>query len=130
MKRVETNIHFLRNLSVTTSYQRKNLLQTATTERLNVLYEIAYNVLQGNISLTNQDYTRLYKHRNVIRRLSLKEIDKYTKRQLLGKHSCAVRDLLTVFFRYYSPMGTRKSSTEKLDSETDEKGDWGRLKKK
>ena len=29
-------------MSVTTSYQRRNLLQTATTDQLNVIYEIAF----------------------------------------------------------------------------------------
>ena len=85
-------------MSVTTSYQRRNLLQTATAEQLNALYEIALNVLHGNISLTSEDYTKLYKHKNVLRKLALKEIDKYTKRQLLGKYSCAIKDLLTIFF--------------------------------
>ena len=129
MNRVETHIHFLRYLSVTTSYQRRNLLQTATTEQLNVLYEKAFNILQGNISLTSQDYSRLYKHRNVLRKLSLKEIDKYTKIQLLGKYSCAVRDLLAVFFRYYSHKGTENSSTEVSDSDTEEEGNWGQYKR-
>ena len=124
MNRVETHICFLRYLSVTTSYQRRNLLQTATTEQLNVLYEIAFNILQGNISLTSEDYTRLYKNKNVLRKLALKEIDKYTKRQLLGKYSCAIKELLTIFFHYYSPKSGKKSLSELSCVETDEKQNW------
>ena len=97
MNRIESHVYFLRYLSVATSYQRRYLLQTATAEQLNILYEIAFNILQGNICLTDEDYTILYKHRNVFRKLSLKEIDHFTKKQLLGKHSCAVRDLMHFF---------------------------------
>lgn len=87
-----------RIVSVATSYQRRHLLQTATAEQLNTLYEIAFNILQGNISLTDEDYAILYKYRNVFWKLSLKEVDRFTKKQLLGKHSCAIRDLMQFFF--------------------------------
>ena len=120
MNRIDTHVYFLRYLSVTTSYQRRRLLQTATAEQLNVLYEIAFNVLQGNISLTDEDYSILYKHRNVLRKLTLKEIDRYTKRQLLGKYSCAVKDLLGIFFNYYPSKDTENAfdflpNTELID---------------
>ena len=98
MNRIDMHVYFLRYLSVTNSYQRRHLLQTATTEQLNVLYEIAFNVLQGNISLTDEDYSILYKHRNVLRKLTLKEIDRYTKRQLLGKN---VQVLLKICWAYF-----------------------------
>ena len=111
MNRIESHIYFLRYLSVATSYQRRHLLQTATAEQLSVLYEITFNILQGNISLSDEDYSRLYKNRNTLRKLSLKEVDRYTKKQLLGKHSCAVRDLLQIFFHYYSPTNTENPIT-------------------
>ena len=76
-----------------------------------MLYEIAFNILQGNISLSDEDYNRLYKNRNTLRKLSLKEVDRYTKKQLLGKHSCAVRDLLEIFSHYYSPTNTENLIT-------------------
>ena len=41
--------------------------------------------------------TILYKHRNVFRKLSLKEVDHFTKKQLLGKHPCTIRDLMQFF---------------------------------
>ena len=103
MNRIDTHVYFLRYLSATTSYHRRHLLQTATAEQLNVLYEIAFNVLQGNISLTDEDYSILYQHRNMIRKLTLKEIDRYTKRQLLGKYSCAVKDCWAYFSTIIQP---------------------------
>lgn len=111
MNRIESHIYFLRYLSVASSYQRRHLLQTATAEQLSVIYEITFNILQGNISLSDEDYSRLYKNRNTLRKLSLKEVDRYTKKQLLGKHSCAVRDLLQIFFNYYSPTNTENLIT-------------------
>ena len=35
--------------------QRRHLLQTATVEQFRVLYEITFNILQGNISLSDED---------------------------------------------------------------------------
>ena len=72
MNRIDTHVYFLRYLSVTNSYQRRHLLQTAIAEQLHVLYEIAFNVLQGNISLTDEDSSILYQHRNVLRKLTSK----------------------------------------------------------
>lgn len=120
MNRVVTHEYFLRYLSVATSYQRRHLLQAATTEQLNVLYEIAFNVLQGNISLTDKDYTRLYKHRVVLRKLSLRQIDIYTKRRLLGKHSLAVKELLDVFFHYFSASEESTGLHFKIEEESEE----------
>ena len=97
MNRIESHNYFLRYLSVATSYQRRHLLRTATAEQLSVLYEITFNILQGNISLSDEDYSRLYINRNTLRKLSLKEVDRYTKKQLLRKHSCAVRAFLQIF---------------------------------
>ena len=82
--------------------------------------EPTFNVLQGNISLTDEDNSILYKHRNVLRKLTLKEIERYTKRQLLGKYSCAVKDLLGIFFHYYPSKDTENAfdllpNTELID---------------
>ena len=66
-----------------------------------MLYEVALNVLEGNISLTDEEYTRRYKHRNTFRKLASKLVDRFTKRQLLGKHSSAIKDLLDTFLYHY-----------------------------
>ena len=50
-------------MSVATRCPRQHLLQTATAEQLNVLYEIIWNTLKGNLSLTEKDYNKLYKHK-------------------------------------------------------------------
>ena len=123
MNRIVKHVYFLRYLSVTSSYQRRHLLQTATSEQLNVLYEIALNVLEGNISLNSQDFARLYKHRNVLRKLALKQVDRYTKRQLLGKHSCAIKDLLSIFFHYFPPEYLDESATSVQENRRKEEED-------
>lgn len=87
MNRISPHVYYLRYLSVATCYQRRHLLQTATSEQLNVLYEIIFNVLQENIPLSDDDYSKLYRHKTVLRKLALKEIDPYTKKELISKHS-------------------------------------------
>ena len=100
MNRLETHSYYLRYLSVATSYQRRHLLQTATADQLNALYEIILNVLNENIPLSDGDYNRLYRHKNVSRKLAQKQIDPYSKKELISKHSLAIKDMLYVFFNY------------------------------
>ena len=96
MSKLSTHVYYLKYLSVATRYQRRHLLQTATAEQINVLYE---NIcLKGNISLTGQDYKTLYRHKNVLRKLASREIDPYTKKELISKHSIVIKGLLYVFF--------------------------------
>ena len=59
-------------------------------------------MLNENIPRSKEGFSRLYKHRNVLRKLAQKEIDPYTKKELISKHSLAIRDLLCVFFNYYT----------------------------
>ena len=57
--------------------------------------------------------------------LALKQVDRYTKRQLLAKHSCAIKDLLSVFFHYFplnhSAGTSRCDSNSHTEEEEDEK---------
>ena len=103
MSRLSTHVYYLKYLSVATRYQRRHLLQTATAEQLNVLYEIIWNTLKGNLSLTEKDYNKLYKHKNVLQKLASKEIDPYTKKGLISKNSIVIKDLLCVFFPLLYP---------------------------
>ena len=78
MDRLAAHSYYLQYLTVATSYQRRHLLQTVTADQLRMLYEISLNVLYENIPLSEEDYSRLYKHRNVLRKLVQKEIDPYS----------------------------------------------------
>lgn len=69
------------------------------------------SIFSREIFLTDEDYTILYKHRNVFRKLSVKEVDHFAKKQLLGKHSCAVRDLMQFLSHYYSSKNTEITSS-------------------
>ena len=100
-----------------TSYQRRHL-QTATADQLNALYEIILNVLNENIPLSDEDYNRLYRHKNVLRKLAQKRIDPYSKKELISKHSLPIKDLLCVFFNYYPSF--EELSTEKEEEEEEE----------
>ena len=76
--------------------------------------------MEGNISLTDEEYTRLYKHRNTFRKLATKQVDRFTKRQLLGKHSSAIKDLLDTFLYHYSEEDSQYDNNEIEDSTEDE----------
>ena len=117
MSRLSTHVYYLKYLSVATRYQRRHLLQTATAEQLNVLYEIIWNTHKGNLSLTEKDYNKLYKHKNVLRKLASREIDPYTKRGLISKNSIVIKDLLCVFFHYYTHSHDFSSEEEEEEEE-------------
>lgn len=115
MERVGNHIHFLQYLSVTTAHQRRLLLSALTTEQVNITAEIAYNLLQGNIQLTETDYSALCKFKSTFRKLVARDTDISSKRQLLCKHSTAVKELVRVCLNYY--MSQNSDSSEGSDSE-------------
>ena len=103
MSRLSSHVYYIKYLSVATRYQRRDLLQTATAEQLNVLYEIIWNTLKGILLLTEKDCNSLYKHKNVLRKLASREIDPYTKKELVSKNSVIIKYLLCVFFPLLYP---------------------------
>ena len=70
MDRVKRYIFFLRcQSSVGSSVQRKSLLllETASTDRITALAEIAYNILGGVFSLTVSELSSVQHYKSVLR---------------------------------------------------------------
>lgn len=53
--------------------QRKRLLAAADPEIIKIIIEIAYNILEGNISLTKSQKRKLYPYRNCFHLLTDKQ---------------------------------------------------------
>lgn len=77
------------------------------------LAEIAYNLLQGNIDLTETDYLALGKFKGTFRKLIARGTDITSKRQLLNKHCTAVKEL--VFLNYNSKISDSSDDTDSED---------------
>lgn len=114
MERLWKHLHFLRYLSVTTAHQRRQLLSGVTTEQINAIVEIAYNLLQGNIDLSETEYLSLCKFKSIIRKLVTRETAA-VKRQVIFQHSSAIQELIRVFLNCYS---LESDSTEDDDDDT------------
>lgn len=114
MEKVRNHIHFLQYLSVATAHQRRQLLSALTTEQVTIIAEIAFNLLQGNIELSETDYSALCKFKSTFRKLVSRDTDISSKRQLLHKHCTAAKELVRVFLIYNSQ---KSDSCEDSDSE-------------
>ena len=98
MDRVKRYIYFLRCLSsVGSSVQRKSLLETASTDQITALAEIAYNILGGVFALTVSELSSLQHYKSVLRKLASKQFGLSEKKSALLEKSIAVKQLLTVF---------------------------------
>ena len=73
MDKIRNHIHFLKYLSLATAQQRKQLLSSVSTEQVNAITEITYNLLQGNIKLRESDYLCLSKFKSTFRKLVSRE---------------------------------------------------------
>ena len=82
--------------------------------------EIAFNLLRGNIRLRESDYLSLSKFKSTFRKLVARETTVNSKRELLSKHSVAVRELFYVFINT-NPLDS-DSDTEVFDSEDNSSG--------
>ena len=138
MERVWKHLHFLRYLSVTTARQRRQLLSGVTTEQINAIVEISYNLLQGTIDLSETEYLFLCKFKSIIRKLVTRETVA-VKRQVIFQHSSAIQELVRILLNCYPPESdsteddtqSTDSSNESSDTElwTDTNSQAGLLKK-
>lgn len=120
MDGLKNHIPFFQYLSVATAYQRWQLLQSVTTEQVNVICEIALNLLQGNIDLNETDYLSLCKFKNIFRKLVVRSTAAATKRQLIYKHSNAIKELLCAFMNYFSLEGDAESECSSFSESSDD----------
>jgi hypothetical protein len=74
-KLLKGNAYFLHLMSdkSTSKIQVKALLQTISKDQLNALTEIAFNILKGNIPLTENQKKKLRQHRPSLRILGVKK---------------------------------------------------------
>lgn len=74
-QRVKRSIDFLRLIANTPSrVQRASLLKTITPVQLGAIGDVAFNILNGNVSVSQFYKKRLHKHRTRIRLLADKKV--------------------------------------------------------
>ena len=85
-RRVKKYKHHLKFLSVCDSKTCKDIIKSANGDLIEALCECAINVLNGNVTLNPAQKKRLSKHKNILRKLTVKgSIPKKRKTLQTGK---------------------------------------------
>lgn len=82
-RRFSRDLTFLRKLKCCNAKQRKKLLSKASTSQIRSLSDCAHNILIKNIPLSSGQFSKLKKHKNIIRQLGTKGISLKNKKKLL-----------------------------------------------
>ena len=94
MRRMVEHLTFLKLISTTHPTQRRALLKTASLEQISVISEIAHNFLKGVIPFTDQEKTTLSIHKDIIRKIAKKTVNR--NREFVVKHAPIIAKLLKV----------------------------------
>lgn len=82
MKRIHRNIKLLHTICSCKKNTRNSVIQSANRDFINTICELADNLLQDKIPLSEEDYANLYKYRTVLRKLVQKS-DLTSKKKLI-----------------------------------------------
>lgn len=82
-RRIAQQTAFLKLLHMCPARQRKALIQYVTDEQLEVLFQIAFNILQRNVPMNDVHKKKMKRYRVVIRSLCNLRVSKARKRQSL-----------------------------------------------
>lgn len=82
-KLIQRNYPFLRELLESSQEKRKAIIETSTEDNINALTELSINLLEGHLTLTNDEKLELSKHKTFIRSLSRKDIPITQKKKKL-----------------------------------------------
>lgn len=96
MKHIKQERYYLHMLASGDARQVKSLLRLASQDQINIISEIASNILSGVIKLSGKDKTDLQPYAKVIRAVGRKENKLSTRRSSIYKHWQAVVVLLKI----------------------------------
>ena len=78
--------YFLFFLLNTSEYQQKILIKHLTKPQMNVIIEVVYNALLGNLIIPNENKKRMKRYRHVFRKLISKGISQKRRRAIILKY--------------------------------------------
>lgn len=77
-------------LTEATDDQRYAILKTLNSAQLRAVLEAVYNVLRGNCPIRDALKKKLYRHREILRRLVSKDLTRQQQQRILVKHRSVV----------------------------------------
>ena len=96
--------------------QRKALLKHASGEQFMSVITLIFNILRGNITLTDADKIQLSRHKKHIRTLVSKKVSRRVKRDLLISQQSALPICIRSFRAYLSSVPTSDYDDQAHDS--------------
>ena len=85
MEKIRDNRVFLEMLSKSNPKYRKSLISGAPPEIMKLLSECALNILKGTITLTNEEKSKLRKHKKGLREMATSKVSNRTKKKIVQK---------------------------------------------
>ncbi len=92
--RLNQNFDYLRVLCKCNKRQREGIINGANKELINTICECVDNILEGNVKLTNSQYTKLRRYQSVLRELRDKRTPINRKRETIVQHGGFLSALL------------------------------------
>lgn len=120
MDRIASQIDLLRYLAVAVPNQRKQLLRSLSREQINVISEISLNLLRGNVEIADRELSLLSKHKNTLRKLSIKSVDNSTKRELMCKDATGIKTLIVIFLKHFDNYNSYSDTSASDDDDDDD----------
>lgn len=84
-QRIERNKEFICFICKAKGKQLKSLMQNATDDQIKTLNEIALNVINGNVPLSKQTFSKLGKGKKLLRIMADKKLSAKKKRKGIQK---------------------------------------------
>lgn len=104
-ERIRRNLSLLQALYKATPAQRKIIIQSASTDFILTLCEIAFNVIKGKIPLTKAQYQKLKKKKSGIKLIADKKIClTKKKKKLINQSGGFLLPLLSVAVPFISSL--------------------------
>jgi len=86
-QRLKDHISVLKRLVKGNNKKRKKILQDADPELLKCISEIALNTINSNVPLTDSQYKKLSRYKNILRELASKNVSLKKKKHKLVKQA-------------------------------------------
>ena len=94
MDLIKKNIEFLLSFRLLSDKQRSSVIRNATADRAKMIGDIAVNVVQKVLKVSDSDKTRLRRYKSVIRHISLEETNQKERLKLVRNNPAAVSTLI------------------------------------
>jgi len=104
MEKLRDHRVFLEMLIKSNAKYRKSLLAGAPPEIIQILGECALNILQGIVTLTKEEKTKLRQHKHDLRKMANSQVSQRTKKKIIQEGGGLVPAMLKPVLKALIPV--------------------------